>query len=170
MMKLPWRMMRKRCDMEMTSNYDGISIAMKTEHIHDGDVVVVTYPEGEARLDRVQAMYRSMCENFPNNKVLVIPNNLDVFFESIKRARKIRNNIIAAFDEVLKPDPLPSADFNWRELFFDLLTPLCSLTHGKQMYFDQDDGMVYSRISCKYMTPDEAITEYLNDVKFLVGE
>lgn len=64
----------------------------------------------------------------------------------------------------------PTQNSGWRELFFDLLTPLCSLTHGKQMYFDQEDGTVYSRISCKYMTPDEAITEYLNDVKPVLGE
>lgn len=40
---------------------------------------------------------------------------------------------------------------------FDLLS---SVWHGKQYYFKQDDGTVYSRQSCQYLTFDQAIDEF----------
>ena len=40
---------------------------------------------------------------------------------------------------------------------FDLLS---SAWYGKQCYFRQDDGTIYSRKSCKYMTFDQAIDEF----------
>lgn len=46
---------------------------------------------------------------------------------------------------------------------FDLIT---STYYGKTMYFKQDNGVVYSRYSCKYMSVDEAIMEFLA----LIGE
>ena len=58
---------------------------------------------------------------------------------------------------------------DWKETFFDLLTPLCSLTHGKQMYFEQDDGAIYSRISCKYLSPEQAINEYIKEAVDIIG-
>lgn len=41
---------------------------------------------------------------------------------------------------------------------FDLIT---SAYYGKTMYSKQDNGIVYSRYSCKYMSADEAIREFL---------
>ncbi len=41
---------------------------------------------------------------------------------------------------------------------FDLIT---SVYYGKMMYFKQDNGIIYSRYSCKYMRTDEAINEFL---------
>lgn len=46
---------------------------------------------------------------------------------------------------------------------FDLIT---SAYYGKMMYSKQDNGIVYSRYSCKYMSMDEAIMEFLA----LIGE
>ena len=40
---------------------------------------------------------------------------------------------------------------------FDLLS---SVWHGKQYYSKQDDGTVYSRQSCEYLTFDQAIDEF----------
>lgn len=40
---------------------------------------------------------------------------------------------------------------------FDLLT---SAYHGKQYYFLQEDGTVYSRQSCEYISFDQAIDEF----------
>lgn len=42
---------------------------------------------------------------------------------------------------------------------FDLIS---SAYYGKQMYFKQDDGTVYSRYSCKQMSVDEAIREFIS--------
>jgi len=41
---------------------------------------------------------------------------------------------------------------------FDLIT---SAYYGKMMYSKQDNGIVYSRYSCKCMSVDEAIREFL---------
>jgi len=42
---------------------------------------------------------------------------------------------------------------------FDLIS---SAYYGKGMYFKQDNGIVYSRYSCKYMSVDEAIREFIS--------
>lgn len=44
---------------------------------------------------------------------------------------------------------------------FELIT---SVYYGKQYYFLQDDGLVYSRASHKCMTEDAAITEFLDAI------
>lgn len=40
---------------------------------------------------------------------------------------------------------------------FDLLS---SAWHGKGCYFKQDDGTVYSRATCQYLSFDQAIDEF----------
>lgn len=57
---------------------------------------------------------------------------------------------------------------NWHEIFKDFLASLTAITNGKQQYFEQEDGKWYSRISGKYLTTDEMIAEYLDDVKSFV--
>ena len=47
---------------------------------------------------------------------------------------------------------------------YDLLVLLSSVWHGKQYYFAQDNGIIYSRDSCKYMTLDEAISEFAKKI------
>lgn len=43
---------------------------------------------------------------------------------------------------------------------FDVLDLLSSAWHGKQYYFAQDNGIVYSRDSGRYMSLDSAISEF----------
>lgn len=43
---------------------------------------------------------------------------------------------------------------------FDALDAISSVYHGKQYYFLEDNGTVYSRDSCKYLTLEEAIYEF----------
>jgi hypothetical protein len=47
---------------------------------------------------------------------------------------------------------------------WDLFSLLSSVWHGKQYYFKQDDGTVYSRQSCKYLTFDQAVDEFANAI------
>lgn len=42
---------------------------------------------------------------------------------------------------------------------FDLIT---SAYYGKMMYSRQENGIIYSRYSCKYMTMDDALNEFLS--------
>lgn len=47
------------------------------------------------------------------------------------------------------------AEHEWN--LFDLIT---TVWHGKAYYFKQDDGMIYSRESCTYLTFDQALDEF----------
>lgn len=51
------------------------------------------------------------------------------------------------------------ADGEW-----ELFTLITSAYYGKEYYFIQDDGTVYSRASCKYMKKDDAISEFLDAI------
>lgn len=44
---------------------------------------------------------------------------------------------------------------------WDLFETITSAWHGKQYYFLEDDGRVYSRQSHKTMTVDDAVNEFL---------
>lgn len=46
---------------------------------------------------------------------------------------------------------------------FDLIT---STYYGKRMYFREENGIVYSRHTCRYMTMHDALSEFLG----LIGE
>lgn len=54
------------------------------------------------------------------------------------------------------------SDFNWTP--YDVLVVLSGAYWGKQYYFEQDNGQIYSRDSGKYMTLDEAISEFANRI------
>ena len=43
---------------------------------------------------------------------------------------------------------------------YDVLVVLSNSYWGKQYYFEQDDGMIYSRDSGKYMTLEDAVIEF----------
>ena len=43
---------------------------------------------------------------------------------------------------------------------WDVFDDLASSYYGKQMYFTQPDGTIYSRLSCGYMTFEEALSEF----------
>lgn len=45
---------------------------------------------------------------------------------------------------------------------YDTLDLLTSAWYGKQYYFREKNGMIYSRDSTEYMTLDDAITEFAN--------
>lgn len=47
---------------------------------------------------------------------------------------------------------------------WDMFIILSSAWHGKQYYFLQDNGWVYSRKSCQYMTVDQAYQEFTNEI------
>lgn len=48
---------------------------------------------------------------------------------------------------------------------WDMFVLISSAWHGKQYYFLEDGDRVYSRQSCKYMTRDEAIQEFLDAIE-----
>lgn len=52
-----------------------------------------------------------------------------------------------------------------RSAKFEVLNTLSCANYGKQCYFMLDNGMVYSRYSCEYMTLYEAIKEFSERIK-----
>ena len=55
------------------------------------------------------------------------------------------------------------------EYFFgrwELFEQLTSIEYGKQCYFLQDNGSVYSRRSGKYMSFAEAVDEFIDAMKW----
>lgn len=55
-----------------------------------------------------------------------------------------------------------TSDYEWTP--FDVLVVLSGAWWGKQYYFEQDNGQIYSRDSGKYMTLDEAIAEFAEKI------
>ena len=47
---------------------------------------------------------------------------------------------------------------------FDVLDLISSAWYGKQYYFLQDDGTVYSRESCKPMAFEDALNEFCDRI------
>ncbi len=47
---------------------------------------------------------------------------------------------------------------------WDMFELITSAWYGKQYYFLQEDGSVYSRESGEYMQPDKAYNEFLDKV------
>lgn len=43
---------------------------------------------------------------------------------------------------------------------WDVFDDITSFYYGKQMYFSQSDGTIYSRLSCGYMSFEEALSEF----------
>ena len=52
-----------------------------------------------------------------------------------------------------------SAEINMRER--ELFSLLSAVWYGKDAYFRQNNGIVYSRISGEYMTFDQAVDEFV---------
>ena len=48
---------------------------------------------------------------------------------------------------------------------WELFSLISAVWYGKDAYFRQDDGMVYSRISGEYMTFDQAVDEFVCELR-----
>ena len=49
---------------------------------------------------------------------------------------------------------------------WDMFNLITSVEYGKQYYFLEKNGMVYSRKSCEYMTREQAYEEYLKRCEY----
>ena len=101
--------------------------------------------------------------------LMTFPNTVEEFMEQYKivDTEQVYTNgaeLVPIFRMKQWFEHLPTADAvemkkegEWE--MFDLIS---SAYYGKGMYFKQDDGTVYSRYSCKYMSVDEAIREFVS--------
>lgn len=53
---------------------------------------------------------------------------------------------------------------------FDMLVTISNVEYGKQCYFLENNGIVYSRRSCQYLTLEEAVEEFLDAQGWDMGE
>lgn len=58
---------------------------------------------------------------------------------------------------------LPTIKAN-RDEAWELFSLITSTCYGKERYFIEDNGIVYSRVSCRYMTREEAVSEFLRRI------
>lgn len=49
---------------------------------------------------------------------------------------------------------------------YDMLVEISNIEYGKQCYFLQDDGLVYSRRSCEYMSLEDAVEEFIDTLEW----
>ena len=63
--------------------------------------------------------------------------------------------------EEKKGEPMENDEWSSGWEMFSLIT---STWYGKQCYFIQMNGSVYSRVSGSYMDKDEALKEFLNKI------
>lgn len=48
---------------------------------------------------------------------------------------------------------------------WEMFETISSVWHGKQYYFLEESGLVYSRASCKSMSREDAIREFLDHIE-----
>jgi hypothetical protein len=80
------------------------------------------------------------------------------------------NHAFDNFIEVIEDEPTIEAESvnvnsyqtAYKNGEYDTLDLLAGAWHGKQYYFKQRNGMIYSRETCQYMTLDDAIAEFAN--------
>ena len=66
---------------------------------------------------------------------------------------------------IIKDLPSARADIHYRKMGeWDMFELITSTWYGKQYYFMQDNEIVYSRASGKYMSVDKAIKEFLSAI------
>lgn len=98
-------------------------------------------------------------------------------FEDADRAFDVHQVLRCKFGDDRAPftllDELPVAErvddsTDWHAEFFEFLANVTAITNGKQQYFEETDGHVYSRISGRYLSLREAETEYCDELKSFV--
>lgn len=56
---------------------------------------------------------------------------------------------------------------NYKDISLDrwVMTKDAYVYFWKQYYFEEDNGMIYSRLSHSYMTKDDALSEFLDEIQ-----
>lgn len=81
-------------------------------------------------------------------------------------ARHCDKNCTAYVDEKELAKALDYDRGQYQQGEWDMFELISSAWYGKQMYFREMGGMVYSRVTCKTMQQDEAVNEFLE----MIGE
>ena len=63
---------------------------------------------------------------------------------------------------IIKTEDISDYDVGYKMGQLDMFQEVTSIYYGKQYYFPEETGLVYSRESCKYLTKEQAFNEFLN--------
>ena len=121
------------------------------------DIIEDIIAAGEAHADDPDRQLEHINDLAPEAAAQAVKQTMSDAADGLREAIDILKKANAAEQE----DP---AEF-WKNEFFSFLASMTTTTHGKQMYFLQEDGKtVYSRVSGSYMTLRDAEKEYLGEL------
>lgn len=99
-------------------------------------------------------------ENLAQGRVMTAEEVLLEEFKSVKsRLEELSDKI----EPHLKPVPYINAD-EYNKGQWDMFELITNAYFGKQYYFPQDDGTIYSRYSDTYITKEEAVKQFLDEL------
>lgn len=83
--------------------------------------------------------------------------------DSVKKWRYLMGIAAGRLEKLMAEHDEYKRQIDIRE--WELFSLLSAVWYGKDAYFRQDDGMVYSRISGEYMTFDQAVDEFVFELR-----
>lgn len=87
----------------------------------------------------------------------------EILIEELKSVKSRLEELSAKIEPHLKPVPYINAD-EYNKGQWDMFELITNAYFGKQYYFLQDDGTIYSRYSGTYITKEEAVKQFLDEL------
>lgn len=87
----------------------------------------------------------------------------EVLIEELKSVKSRLEELSAKIEPHLKPVPYINAD-EYNKGQWDMFELITNAYFGKQYYFPQADGTIYSRYSGTYITREEAAKQFLDEL------
>lgn len=87
----------------------------------------------------------------------------EILIEELKSVKSRLEELSAKIEPHLTPIPHINAD-EYNKGQWDMFELITNAYFGKQYYFPQDDGTIYSRYSGTYITKEEAVKQFLDEL------
>lgn len=87
----------------------------------------------------------------------------EILIEELKSVKSRLEELSAKIEPHLTPIPHIDAD-EYNKGQWDMFELITNAYFGKQYYFPQDDGTIYSRYSGTYITREEAVKQFLDEL------
>lgn len=87
----------------------------------------------------------------------------EILIEELESVKSRLEELSAKIEPHLTPIPHINAD-EYNKGQWDMFELITNAYFGKQYYFPQDDGTIYSRYSGTYVTKEDAIKEFIYDI------
>lgn len=99
-------------------------------------------------------------KDIPQGRVMTAE---EVLLEELESVKSRLEELSAKIEPHLTPIPHINAD-EYNKGQWDMFELITNAYFGKQYYFPQDDGTIYSRYSGTYITKDEAVKQFLDEL------